>query len=42
MIQRETDLFPNYGTDPKYLNLRARLIDADDDGMADNWETAHG
>ena len=42
VILRETDLFPGYGTDPVYLNPRARLTDADNDGMADNWETAHG
>jgi autotransporter-associated beta strand protein len=42
VIQRETDLFPNYGSDPKYLNPRARLTDGDNDGIADNWELAHG
>jgi autotransporter-associated beta strand protein len=42
IINRETDLFPGYGTDPSYLNPRARLVDADNDGIADNWEAAHG
>ena len=42
VIQRETDLFPGYGTDPSYLNPRARLTDADNDGMADNWELSRG
>ncbi|MCA9235940.1 MAG: autotransporter-associated beta strand repeat-containing protein [Planctomycetales bacterium] len=42
VIVRETDLFPGYGTDPVYLNPRARLVDADNDGIADNWESAHG
>jgi autotransporter-associated beta strand protein len=40
VIARESDLFPNYGTDPKYLNPRARLVDADNDGINDNWERA--
>jgi autotransporter-associated beta strand protein len=42
VIMRETDLFPGFGTDPIYLNPRARLVDADNDGIADNWESAHG
>jgi autotransporter-associated beta strand protein len=42
VILRETDLFPGYGTDPKYLSPRARLVDTDGDGMPDNWETANG
>jgi autotransporter-associated beta strand protein len=42
VIQRETDLFPNYGSDPKYLQPRGRLTDSDNDGIADNWELAHG
>ena len=42
VIVRESDLFPGYGTNPIYLNPRARLVDADNDGIADNWETAHG
>jgi autotransporter-associated beta strand protein len=42
VIVRETDLFPNYGTSSAYLNPRARFTDADNDGIADNWETAHG
>jgi len=42
VIQRETDLFPGYGSDPKYVNARARLSDADNDGMPDNWERARG
>ena len=42
VIQRETDLFPGYGISPGYLNPRARLVDDDNDGMADNWESAHG
>lgn len=42
VIVRETDLFTNYGSNPDYLNPRARLVDADGDGMADNWEAAHG
>jgi autotransporter-associated beta strand protein len=42
VIQRETDLFPGYGTNPSYLNPRARFTDVDNDGMADNWESAHG
>lgn len=42
VIQRDTDLFPNYGTSPNYLNPRARLVDADNDGIADNWELARG
>lgn len=42
IIERDSDLFPNYGTDPIYLNPRARFVDADNDGIADNWESAHG
>ncbi len=42
VIIRESDLFPGYGTNPSYLNPRARLTDADNDGIADNWESAHG
>jgi autotransporter-associated beta strand protein len=42
VILRESDLFPSYGTNPAYLNPRARLNDVDNDGMADNWETAKG
>ncbi|HEV2296548.1 MAG TPA: autotransporter-associated beta strand repeat-containing protein [Tepidisphaeraceae bacterium] len=42
VILRDTDLFPAYNTDPKYLNVRARLVDTDNDGMADNWETSRG
>ncbi|WP_197526394.1 autotransporter-associated beta strand repeat-containing protein [Botrimarina colliarenosi] len=42
VILRDTDLFPGYGVDPSYLNTRARLADTDNDGMADNWESAHG
>ncbi len=42
VIDRETDLFPGYGTDPVYLNPRARLVDSDADGMPDNWETSKG
>jgi autotransporter-associated beta strand protein len=42
VIVRESDLFPSYGTNPAYLNPRARLNDVDNDGMADNWETAKG
>jgi autotransporter-associated beta strand protein len=42
VIVRESDLFPSYGTNPGYLNPRARLNDVDNDGMADNWETAKG
>jgi autotransporter-associated beta strand protein len=42
VILRETDLFPGYGTDPIYVNVRARLIDTDNDAMPDNWETARG
>ncbi|TWT32497.1 Autotransporter-associated beta strand repeat protein [Posidoniimonas corsicana] len=42
VIQRETDLFPGFGSDPVYLNPRARLVDADYDGMLDNWESANG
>ena len=42
IIIEEDDLFPGYGTDPSYLNPRARLTDADNDGIADNWEAAHG
>ena len=42
IIQRETDLFPGYGSDPVYLNPRARLVDADNDGIADNWEASKG
>ena len=42
VIVRETDLFTNYGTNPAYLNPRARLVDADNDGIADNWEAANG
>ena len=42
VIQRETDLFPNYGSDPQYVNVRARMTDADNDGIADDWESAHG
>ncbi|MCA9258758.1 MAG: hypothetical protein KDA61_06145, partial [Planctomycetales bacterium] len=42
VIQRDTDLFPNYGSDLAYLNPRARFADNDNDGIADNWEAAHG
>ncbi len=42
VIQRETDLFPGFGSNPVYLNPRARLIDADNDAIADNWEVANG
>ncbi len=42
VIQRETDLFPSYGTNPQYLQPRGRLPDADNDGIADAWELAHG
>ena len=42
VIVRETDLFTNYGTNPAYLNPRARLTDDDNDGIADNWESAKG
>ncbi|MAT70682.1 MAG: hypothetical protein CMJ58_14295 [Planctomycetaceae bacterium] len=42
VIDRETDLFPGYGSDPAYLNVRARLVDADNDGIADNWESDRG
>lgn len=42
VIVRESDLFPGYGTNPIYLNPRARLVDADNDGIADNWESDHG
>ncbi|WP_168205213.1 autotransporter-associated beta strand repeat-containing protein [Bythopirellula goksoeyrii] len=38
----DPDQFPGYGTNPSYLNPRARLADADNDGIADNWESAHG
>jgi autotransporter-associated beta strand protein len=40
VIDRDTDLFPAYNTDPAYLNVRARLVDTDNDGMPDNWETS--
>ena len=42
VIVRDSDLFPGYGTSSAYLNPRARLTDADNDGIPDNWETAHG
>jgi autotransporter-associated beta strand protein len=42
VIQRESDLFPGYGTNTTYLNPRARFTDADNDGMADNWELSRG
>jgi autotransporter-associated beta strand protein len=42
VIERESDLFPGYGTNSTYLNPRARLTDADHDGMADNWELSRG
>jgi autotransporter-associated beta strand protein len=42
VIVRESDLFPNYGTSAGYLNPRARITDTDNDGIADNWETAKG
>lgn len=42
VILRESDLFPNYGTNPSYLNPRARFVDADNDGIADNWELSRG
>jgi autotransporter-associated beta strand protein len=42
VIVRDSDLFPNYGTDPSYLNPRARLLDTDNDGMPDSWETSRG
>jgi autotransporter-associated beta strand protein len=42
IIQRESDLYPNYGTNPGYLNPRARMNDTDNDGISDNWETAKG
>lgn len=42
VIVRDGDLFPNYATDPQYLNPRARLDDSDGDGMPNNWETSKG
>ena len=42
VIQRETDLFPNYWSDPQYVISRARFTDGDNDGIADNWEAANG
>ena len=42
VIERESDLFPGYGSDPIYLNPRARFTDSDNDGIADNWESANG
>ncbi len=42
VIVRESDLFPNYGTNPVYRNPRARLVDSDNDGIADNWEISRG
>jgi autotransporter-associated beta strand protein len=42
VIGHEYDLFPNYNTDAKYLSPRARLVDTDNDGMPDNWETSRG
>jgi autotransporter-associated beta strand protein len=42
LIVRETDVYPNYDTDPQYVKPRARLTDTDGDGMPDNWETSKG
>lgn len=42
VIERESHLFPNFGSDPTYLNPRARLVDGDNDGVADNWENNKG
>ena len=44
VILRDDDAstFLGYATDPKYLNPRARLVDTDNDGMPDNWETSRG
>jgi autotransporter-associated beta strand protein len=42
LIDRETDIYPNYDTDPQYVRPRARLVDTDGDGMPDNWETSRG
>ncbi|QDU55237.1 autotransporter-associated beta strand repeat-containing protein [Aeoliella mucimassa] len=42
IIQRETDLFPGYGSDPAYLIPRAQFIDTDNDGMANHWEESQG
>lgn len=42
IINRESDLFPGWGTNPIYLNPRGRLIDSDNDGMPDNWELSRG
>jgi autotransporter-associated beta strand protein len=42
VIDRETTTYPGYGTDPVYLNPRARLVDTDNDGMPDSWETSKG
>lgn len=42
VIDRETTTYPGYGTDPAYLNPRARLVDTDNDGIPDNWETSKG
>lgn len=42
VIDRESDLFPSYATDPAYRNVRARLVDGDNDGINDNWERARG
>src|SRR5262245_19310027 len=42
LIVRETDVYPNYDTDPQYVKPRGRLVDTDNDGMPDNWETSRG
>lgn len=42
VINRDSDLFPGFATNPIYLNPRASLTDIDRDGIADNWESAHG
>jgi autotransporter-associated beta strand protein len=42
VILRETDVFPNYPNNASYLRPRARMVDSDNDGMPDNWETSRG
>lgn len=42
VLNRETDLYTNYATNPAYLKPRARLSDTDNDAIPDNWETANG
>jgi autotransporter-associated beta strand protein len=42
LINRETDVYPNYDTTAANLRPRARVVDTDGDGMPDNYESFRG